>query len=324
MDARAVLDYIRSLSSYAGQIVHVEHITPRGANYGNLNRPLAPSLEALLKDRGLLPLYSHQAEALNHIRDGKNVIIATPSASGKTLVYAIAVAQAIMGDPSSRALLLFPTKALAQDQLGKFHGLFSPSVLPYESVVTFDGDTPRSERANVRRHGRVILTNPDMLHVGIMPQHQSWAPLFRNLRYVVIDEAHVYRGVFGSHVACVLRRLRRLCRHYGSSPQFILCSATVANPGEHARTLTGLPCEVVDRDGSPRGAKEFVFWNPPVIDEGKTARRSAHWEATGLLVGLVRQGIRSLVFTRTRRLCELIYVYARDLLQKDCLLYTSD
>ena len=161
------------------------------------------------------------------------------------------------------------------------------------------------------------LTNPDMLHVGIMPGHQSWASLFKHLNYVVIDEAHIYRGVFGSHVACVIRRLRRLCAFYGSHPQFILCTATVANPGEHAMGLTGLPCEVVDNDGSPRGWKDFVFWNPPFADEKKTNRKSPHWEATNLFTALVLQGTRTLTFTRTRRLCELIYVYTRDRLQEE-------
>jgi len=156
-----------------------------------------------------------------------------------------------------------------------------------------------------------------MLHVGIMPGHQSWASLFKHLKYVVIDEAHIYRGVFGSHVACVVRRLRRLCALYGSNPQFILCTATVANPGEHAMGLTGLPCEVVDNDGSPRGWKDFVFWNPPFKDEKMQHRKSAHWEATNLFTALVLQGTRTLTFTRTRRLCELIYVYTRDRLKEE-------
>src|SRR4030042_505842 len=268
MEIQAFLNHIRSRTGYENQIAHIEHIAPRRPSYGKLDEPLDPALQDCLDTHGFSRLYSHQALAVNHVRDGKNVIIATSSASGKSLVYNIAVMQAILTDPSTRALYLFPTKALAQDQLRKLNELFSPDLLPSESLATFDGDTPRSERADVRRYGRIILTNPDMLHVGIMPNHQSWASLLRHLKYVVVDEAHIYRGVFGSHVACVLRRLRRLCRLYGSNPQFILCSATVANPGEHALALTGLPCEVVDKDGSPRGWKDFVFWHPPLRSLG--------------------------------------------------------
>ncbi len=317
MEIQAFLNHLRSQSAYENQIAHIEHIPPRQASYAGLDEPLAGELQDCLDEHGLSPLYSHQAEAVNHTRQGKNVIIATSSASGKTLCYNIAVMQSILTDPSTRAIYLFPTKALAQDQLRKLHELFSPSIVPPEALATFDGDTPRSERADVRRYGRVILTNPDMLHVGILPNHQSWASLLRRLRYVVVDEAHIYRGVFGSHVAGVLRRLRRLCQLYGSEPQFILCTATIANPGEHATGLTGLPCEVVDNDGSPRGWKDFVFWNPPLMDKKKTARRSAHWEATNLFTELVSQGTRTLTFTRTRRLTELIYIYTKQRLQEE-------
>jgi DEAD/DEAH box helicase domain-containing protein len=316
MEIQAFLNHNRSDSGYADQIAHIEHIAPRRAAYGQLDEPLAPALQDTLDAHGLTRLYAHQAQAINHVRAGKNVIVATASASGKTLVYQIAVMQAMLDDPATRALFLFPTKALAQDQLHKLHELYSPGLLPTEAIDTFDGDTPRSERADVRRYGRIILTNPDMLHVGIMPQHQPWATLLRHLKYVIVDEAHIYRGVFGSHVACVLRRLRRVCRLYGADPQFILCSATVANPAEHALALTGLPAEVVADDGSPRGWKDFVFWNPPLLDEKKTARRSAHWESTGLFTELILQGTRTLTFTRTRRLTELIYIYTRDRLRE--------
>jgi DEAD/DEAH box helicase domain-containing protein len=317
MEIQAFLNHLRSQTGYEDQIAHIEHIAPRRASYGKLDEPLAVELQDCLDGHGLSRLYGHQVEAINAALKGENVIIATSSASGKTLCYNIAVMQAMLTEPGPRALYLFPTKALAQDQLRKLHELFCPDLLPPEAISTFDGDTPRSERADIRRQGRIILTNPDMLHVGIMPNHQSWAGLLRRLRYVVVDEAHIYRGVFGSHVGCVLRRLRRLCRLYGSDPQFILCTATVANPGEHARGLTGLPCTVVDTDGSPRGWKDFVFWNPPLIDEKKTARRSAHWEATNIFTELVSQGTRTLTFTRTRRLTELIYIYTRDRLREE-------
>ncbi len=317
MEIQAFLNHLKSQSSYDNQIAHIEHIAPRRASYGELDEPLVVELQDRLTGHGLSPFYSHQAKAINSVRRGENVIIATSSASGKTLCYNAAVVQSILTEPGSRAIYLFPTKALAQDQLRSVRELFCPDILPFESVSTFDGDTPRSERADIRKQGRIILTNPDMLHVGILPNHQFWAAMLRRLRYVVVDEAHFYRGVFGSHVACVLRRLRRLCRLYGSEPQFILCSATIANPGEHAEGLTGLPCTVVDEDGSPRGWKDFVFWNPPLMDEKKTARKSAHWEATNLFTELVSQGTRTLTFTRTRRLTELIYIYTKRRLQEE-------
>jgi len=311
MDTKAFLQNLETQSTYDAQIVHVEHILPREASYAALDEPLAVELQDCLNKHGLSSLYAHQAEAVNEARQGRNVIVATSSASGKTLCYNIAVLEAILTERGGRALYLFPTKALAQDQLRGLHQLFCPSLFRVEEFATFDGDTPREERAGIRRRARVILTNPDMLSVGILPNHQSWSGLLRHLKYVVIDEAHAYRGVFGSHVACVLRRLRRLCNYYGSEPQFICSSATIANPGEHAEKLAGLPFEVVDSDGSPRGGKDFVFWNPPVIDEAKSVRRSANSEATNLFTELVGHDVRTLTFARTRRLTELIYIYSQ-------------
>jgi DEAD/DEAH box helicase domain-containing protein len=179
-------------------------------------------------------------------------------------------------------------------------------------MATFDGDTPQDERAIIRKQARVVLTNPDMLHLGILPNHQSWSKLLHNLKYVVIDETHIYRGVFGSHVANVLRRLRRLCAFHGANPQFICCSATIANPQEHAQNIVGLPFEAIVEDGSPHGEKYFTFWNPPVIDEAKTSRRSSNSEAAFLLGELVQKEIRSLVFASTRKLTELIYIYTKE------------
>jgi len=311
MDITAFLNHLQTQPTYNGQIAHIEHISLRDAAYGELDEPLAGELQKCLDEHGLSRLYSHQAAAVNAISQGKNVIVATSSASGKTLCYNIAVMQSILTEPGSRALYLFPTKALAQDQLRSLHELFCPALISAEGLTTFDGDTPRPERADIRKRGRIILTNPDMLHVGILPNHELWSGLLRHLRYVVIDEAHIYRGVFGSHVACVMRRLRRLCTLYGSDPRFICCTATIANPGEHAESLTGQPCEVVDEDGSPRGRKDFVFWNPPLMDDKKSARHSTHYEVTNLFAELVSQGSRTLTFTFTRRLTELIYVYTK-------------
>jgi DEAD/DEAH box helicase domain-containing protein len=311
VDTAAFLHHLAAQASYSGQIAHREPIPRRQARCAELEKPLPDTLEEHLSRHGLLPFYTHQVQAINHARQGKNVMVATSSASGKTLCYNTPVVETLLTQRGSCALYLFPTKALAQDQLRTLWELFHPKLLSTGDFATFDGDTPKAERGDIRRRARLILTNPDMLHVGILPNHQQWSRLLRRLKYVVVDEAHIYRGVFGSHVACVLRRLRRLCRFYGSNPQFILCSATIANPGEHAEKLVGLPFSVVDDDGSPHGGKEFVFWNPPLIDTARSVRRSANGEAANLFAELIMQNIRTLTFVRTRQLTEVIYNYTR-------------
>ncbi len=308
----AFLHYLTTLSDYKEQVVHIQRIPPRDAGFDELDKPIHPTLQSRLESLSISFLYAHQARAINAVRWGKNVMVATASASGKTLCYNLAVLEASLNDRTSRALYLFPTKALAQDQLRSLNQLACPDIISLADCATFDGDTPQSERAEIKRKARIVLTNPDMLHLGILSNHKSWSRLFRNLKYVVIDEAHVYRGVFGSHVGNIMRRLRRVCASYGSNPQFICCSATIANPKEHAERLVGLPFEVVDRDGSPHGGKSFVFWNPPFVDEARTRRHSSNSEATFLLTELIRSSIRSLVFTRTRKLTELIYIYTRE------------
>jgi len=308
----AFIHHITTLSDYKEQVVHIQHIPPRDAGFGELGKSLHSALQSRLESLGISSLYIHQARAIDAARSGKNVMIATASASGKTLCYNLAVLEAILDDRASRALYLFPTKALAQDQLRSLNQLACPDIISFGDCATFDGDTPQSERAEIKRKARIVLTNPDMLHLGILPNHKSWSRLFRNLKYVVIDEAHVYRGVFGSHVANIMRRLRRVCAFYGSNPQFICCSATIANTKEHAERLVGLLFEVIDEDGSPHGGKSFIFWNPPFIDEARTRRHSSNSEATLLFTELIRSSIRSLVFTRTRKLTELIYVYTRE------------
>ena len=311
MDTAGFIHHLSSQKGYSDQISHTEHIPPRDPTFGTLENPLNPLLEKVLDDNALWPLYSHQAEAVNQARKLRNVMVATSSASGKTLCYNIPVLEAILNEKNCRALYLFPTKALAQDQLRNFRAQFCPDIIPPDEVDTFDGDTPHDTRFDIKKNARIIISNPDMLHLGILPNHQSWSRLLRRLRFVVVDEAHMYRGVFGSHVALVLRRLRRLCELYGAKPQFILCSATIANPGEHAEKLVGLPFSVVNNDGSPHGGKDFVFWNPPLIDEKKETRRSANSEATFVFTELVEKEIRTLTFTRTRRLTELIYNFSR-------------
>jgi DEAD/DEAH box helicase domain-containing protein len=316
MDTSEFLRHLKAQSTYFNQIVHVEHIKTSEAKYAELDEPLDERLAEHLKKYEIESLYTHQAEAIANSLKGNNVMVSTSSASGKSLCYNVPVLQTLLTEPASRALYLFPTKALAQDQLRVLWEIFHPHLLKTGDFSTFDGDTPSDERGEIRRRARIILTNPDMLHVGILPNHQYWSRFLRNLRYVIIDEAHIYRGVFGSHVGGTIRRLRRLCANYGSNPQFICCSATIANPGEHAEKLTGLPFVVVDNDGSPHGEKDFVFWNPPIIDVKRSTRRSANSEATVLFTELVSQSIRTLTFARSRRLTEIIYAYSRDRLNE--------
>ena len=308
MNAAGFLDYVKKARWYQDQIVHVQRIPARQVTHGELQTRLHPALQGPVERKGLWPLYSHQAEAVDSVLQGNNVMVATPAASGKTLCYHLPVLDSILGDKSTRSLYLYPTKALAQDQL---RGLLDlGDGLSFEAAI-FDGDTPFEARPSIKRSAHIVLTNPDMLHLGILPNHKSWSRLLRGLRYVVLDEAHVYRGVFGSHVANVLRRLRRLCRDYGSSPQFILCSATIGNPGELAQQLTGLPFVVVDTDGSSYGGKHFAFWNPPIVDQNKSARRSANVEASTIFSELVARRIRTITFVRSRRVAELVYIYTK-------------
>ena len=314
MDVSSFLSRVRSMPWYKDQIVHLEEIPPRASEIGILDHPLHPLLEDSLKGLRIENLYSHQAEAINALRKGQNVIIDTPAASGKSLCYNLPVLESLLDDRAGSAIYIFPTKALTQDQLKGLNALV-PDGSRIRSHI-FDGDTPREERSYIRRSTQILLTNPDMLHLGILPNHRNWYRLLRGLRYVILDEAHIYRGVFGSHVANVLRRLRRLCHRYGASPQFILSSATIANPGEHAQRLVGLPFQVINEDGSPYGGKDFLFWNPPMIDQAQGSRRSTNSETSVLFAELLRNLVRTLTFVRSRRLAELIYIYVRDQLRE--------
>ncbi|MSQ33563.1 MAG: DEAD/DEAH box helicase [Dehalococcoidia bacterium] len=316
MDLGHFIDILETSPAYQQQAVHRERLPPRAARYGDLDQPLPPQLEARLAGRGTWPLFAHQARAINALGRGDHVIVCTSTASGKSLCFHLPVLEALLGDKRATALYLFPTKALAQDQLRSLEELTRGLPL-YGDLATFDGDTLAAERRATKRRARLVISNPDMLHLGILPNHQQWGRFLRHLRYVVLDEAHAYRGVFGSHLALILRRLRRLAAQVGAAPQFILASATIANPREHAEALTGLPFTVVDDDGAPFGGKEFVLWNPPVIDPARSARRSANTEATSLMTELVKQEVRSLCFVRTRRLVELVYRYLRERLRQD-------
>jgi DEAD/DEAH box helicase domain-containing protein len=310
----AFLDYVQSLPWYREQIEHVEDIPPRDATPGELERPLRPAVQTRLTEQGVTGLYSHQARAIDAARRGEHVIVATPAASGKSLCYNLPVLDALTEDRSATAIYLFPTKALAQDQAAGLDRLTPEGARLHSGV--FDGDTPREARSQVRRSSRVVITNPDMLHMGMLPNHRNWYRLFRNVRYVVIDEAHIYRGVFGSHVANVIRRLRRLCARFGAEPTFILCSATISNPAEHAEKLLGLPVTAVETDGAPYGGKDFVLWNPPQIDmDAGAKRRTTNTDASLLMTELLKRRVRTLTFVRSRRMAELLYVYVRDQLK---------
>ena len=299
---------MRRLDGYDGQIVHVERIAARQAKYARLDTPLPPELTDALAGQGMTKLYSHQAEAIDLARQGFHVIVTTPTASGKSLCYNAPVLESLLLDPKARALYLFPTKALAQDQRGKLAALgLEGSVC----TATYDGDTPKEERGWVKRAARLLITNPDMIHMGVLPYHTGWGAFFRNLRYIVIDEAHVYRGVFGSHVANIVRRLRRIAAMYGSLPQILACTATIANAGELFLSLTGLEAEVVTGDGAPSGRRHFVFWNPPIHDKATGARKSTNAESTQLFTSLVAEGVRTIAFARARKQAELLLTYAR-------------
>jgi len=272
-------------------------------------------LRSALAARGIDELYTHQAEAFEHVLARRNVVTITPTASGKTLCYNAPVLDAILKDPSTRALYLFPTKALAQDQLAELHALAELAIqhgAPEIGVFTYDGDTPSDARRAIRGKAHVVLSNPDMLHSGILPHHPRWAKLFENLKFVVIDELHAYRGVFGSHLSNIMRRLQRVCRHYGSDPVFICSSATIANPRDLAEGLTGRPFELIDRSGAPRGEKFFLFVNPPVVNAQLGIRRSYLAEARRVALEFLKRNLQLIVFAQSRLATEILTTYLKD------------
>jgi DEAD/DEAH box helicase domain-containing protein len=303
------VDPLTFLASVAPEetLVHVRELPARPVEPEPFPPDLPPVLVERLRLLGVTGLYPHQRVALGLLHAHRNAIVATGTASGKTLVYNLAFAAEALADPRSTALYLFPTKALARDQLRAVRELR----LPQLKAAVFDGDTPRQDRPMIRRNANLVMSNPDMLHASILPDHARWGDFLLRLSLVVVDEAHVCRGVFGSHVAHVLRRLRRLVAHYGGDPRFLLASATVGNPEELAERLVGLPFEPVTDDTSPTGARTFALWNPPVIDEETGARRSALTDASMLIARLAEEGVRSIGFARSRRAAELLAEFAR-------------
>ncbi|MFA9409943.1 MAG: DEAD/DEAH box helicase, partial [Deltaproteobacteria bacterium] len=277
---------------------------------------LAPGVVRALHQRGIRELYSHQARAFDLASRGKHVVVATPTASGKSLCYNLPILQSLASDPSATALYLFPTKALSRDQEEALRGLMRDADLSV-GAITYDGDTPNDARRAARQRAGVLLTNPDMLHAGIMPHHTGWARLFSNLKYVVVDELHTYRGVFGSHLANVMRRLQRIARFHGSSPTFLFASATIGNPREHASRICGEPVELIDDSGAPTGLRQVVVYNPPVINAELGMRQSYIKTAVRLTQDLVRAGVPTLVFGNSRNGVEVMLKYLRDRLARD-------
>src|ERR671919_71789 len=290
-----------------GRLVAEGAEDPRPAKLAGMPRSLDEGVRDALRGAGIASLYSHQVESLEAAASG-SVIVTSGTASGKSLCFNLPVLDALARDARNRALYLYPTKALAQDQA---RALSELGLEPLSHAI-YDGDTPREDRPAIRKRSNLVLTNPDMLHMGVLPHHKRWGDFLANLGWVVVDEAHTYRGVFGSHVANVLRRLRRVARLYGAEPRFVLASATIANPGELAERLTGLEFALLDDDGAPRAGREIAMWNPPVIEQRTMTRRSAVSEAADLLVELVTHGVRTICFMRSRRGIELINRFASD------------
>ena len=313
MDACELLDALAVDPELAGRLVHREVLPARSARYADLDTPLHREVAERIAARGIDRLFSHQADAIDRLRAGTSVAIATGTASGKSLCYQVPIVESVVTDRRDTALLIFPTKALAHDQLRSLRSWLVPGM----RAVTFDGDTSTDDRGWARKNANVVLTNPDMLHVGILPSHQRWATFMMRLRYVVIDELHTQRGIFGSHVAHVLRRLRRVCEHYGAHPTFCFASATIGNPGALATELCGLPVEQIDDDGSPRSERVLACWQRPLLDEHSGARASANIETAELLSRFVRAGHPTLAFTRSRRGAELVAQHARARLESD-------
>ncbi|GIP37309.1 putative ATP-dependent helicase YprA [Paenibacillus sp. J31TS4] len=315
MKKKSLAELIQDLRTNAN-VVNWHEIEPQDAR----TKPIPESVDARIREalikRGITDIYTHQHSAYQAVQKGENIVAVTPTASGKTLCYNLPVLQAIAQDETSRALYLFPTKALAQDQKSELNEIIKEMGTEIKSY-TYDGDTSPAIRQLVRKAGHIVITNPDMLHSGILPHHTKWVSLFENLKYIVIDELHTYRGVFGSHVANVIRRLKRICRFYGSNPIFICTSATIANPKDLAEQLTGEPMRLIDDNGAPRGRKHFVFYNPPVVNEPLNIRKSATVEVNSLAKDFLKNNIQTIIFARSRVRVELILSHIQELVKHE-------
>ncbi|UJF35969.1 DEAD/DEAH box helicase [Paenibacillus hexagrammi] len=297
-------------------IIHWHELEPQDARTKPIPDSVDERIKAALQKRGISELYSHQHTAYETLQKGESMVAVTPTASGKTLCYNLPVLQAVAQDATSRALYLFPTKALAQDQKSELNEIIQEMGIDIKSF-TYDGDTSPAIRQIVRTAGHIVITNPDMLHSAILPHHTKWVSLFENLKYIVIDELHTYRGVFGSHVANVIRRLKRICKFYGSNPVFICTSATIANPKELAEQLTGSPMRLINDNGAPRGRKHFVFYNPPIVNKPLNIRKSATVEVNSLAKEFLKNKIQTIVFARSRVRVEIILSHIQELVKHD-------
>ncbi len=306
-----VLRFEESMQQDDSPVRAVRHQPARAAQFATYPEKLDVAVRQALARRGIEKLYSHQAAAVEHTLSGRDTVVVTPTASGKTLCYNLPVVQSVLEDPAARAIYLFPTKALAEDQRLELQALNESLGSPI-TCHTYDGDTPQDARRAIREKANIVMTNPDMLHTGVLPHHTKWVKLFENLRYFVIDELHFYRGVYGSHLANILRRVKRICEFYGSKPQFICCSATIANPKQLAENITDRPFEVVSENGAPSGDSYFIFYNPPVVNRQLGIRRSYLNETRRIAVEFIRQKQQTLVFTNNRLATEVLTTYLKD------------
>lgn len=309
-----IIKELKTKEEYKERISYWHTIEAKEAVTVPLPDDLLPNLKDALQKRGVTRLYTHQYSSYQAIREGESIVAVTPTASGKTLCYNLPVIQSIAENKNARALYMFPTKALAQDQKSELNELIESAELQINSY-TYDGDTPASIRQKVRKAGHIVITNPDMLHSAILPHHTKWVSLFENLKYVIIDELHIYRGVFGSHVANVIRRLKRICAFYGSNPIFVCTSATIANPKELAENLTEQRVHLINNNGAPSGKKHFVFYNPPIVNIPLNIRRSATLEVRQIAGELLKNKIQTIVFAKSRVRVEILLTYLQGLVK---------
>ena len=311
MNLLQLIEFLGGNPEFHRNVTTWKTIPAQAADFAEFPDAVPTHIREIFNRRGITRLYTHQATAFEHINKGENVVIVTPTASGKTLTYNLPILNSITRNKEIRSLYLFPTKALAQDQVLELQQLAEESG---EKIIchTFDGDTPPEVRRTIRSAGHIVVTNPDMLHQGILPHHTLWIKLFENLKYIVIDEIHAYRGVFGSHLANVVRRLKRICQFYGSKPQFICSSATIANPGEITEKIIGEKVTVVDNNGAPSGEKHFIFYNPPVVNRELGLRNSVLKEIRRILRLFLPTGIQLIVFARSRLNVEILVTYIKE------------
>ena len=314
MDVSAYIRKLKNDPQFMANVTSWQVTPARPARYGAFPAGLDSRIVETLRARGIERPYVHQAQAINAALAGQDFVVVTPTASGKTLCYNVPVLDAILKDPAARALYLFPTKALSSDQAAELYSMID-SMGAEVKAYTYDGDTPAAARTAIRQAGHVVVTNPDMLHQGILPHHAKWVKLFENLRYVVIDEIHAYRGVFGSNLANVIRRLKRICRFYGSNPVFICCSATIRNPRELAQTMTGREMLLIDENGAPAGERHVVFYNPPVVNAQLGIRAGSIPETRNIAADLLKNNVSHIVFARSRLTVEVLVRYLKDLVR---------